>query len=160
MEPSGPELRPDPWPDRLGRLGTTCSQVRWQLPPMTSRLPRPTSNRSDAPRFALSADRFTGATAQATLSRLSPYRHSPAERLAHLRAEVRSQRLPCGAQHRVRQWRGLAVAAEHPGDRHHLVIHVLFSVRHGTVPASRSKTALEPAPNVQLTGKPGRYSRE
>src|SRR6201996_2780156 len=30
-------------------FGTACSQVRWQLPPMTSRSPCPTSNRSDVP---------------------------------------------------------------------------------------------------------------
>ena len=31
-------------------FGTACSQVRWQLPPMTSRSPWPTSNRSEPPR--------------------------------------------------------------------------------------------------------------
>jgi hypothetical protein len=80
-------------------FGTACSQVRWQLPPMTSRSPCPTSYRRDGPpprgrsASARGAPSDTMATmvssrlprpivspCQATLSRPSRYRHSPAVR--------------------------------------------------------------------------------
>jgi error-prone DNA polymerase len=81
-------------------FGTACSQVRWQLPPMTSRSPCPTSNRSGreppsrgrsrsgrgvpsdkiATMVSSRLPRPIVSPCQATLSRPSRYRHSPAVR--------------------------------------------------------------------------------
>ena len=136
-------------------FGTACSQVRWQLPPMTSRSPWPTSNRSEPPRppgprratasrpqqqrprRAQRHDRDDGVLMLAAPDGVAvpgdavpaipvQAQSSRAERLAELRSVVRVQRLPGGGEHRVGQRLVLTVEAEQPGNRHHLVVHVPF----------------------------------
>ena len=119
-------------------FGTACSQVRWQLPPMTSRSPCPISYRRDGaaaprpqrqgPRRAQRQDRHHGVLARAPSGRITvpghavppvPVQAQPRgpERLAQFGPVVRGQRLPRGGQRRVRQRLVLAVKAQQPRAR-------------------------------------------
>ena len=143
--PARAELHADPRSDRLGRLrhgvlpGALAAAAHDQQVAVTDLEPqrRATAPRAQQqrPRRAQRHDGDHGVLGPAAPDRVAVPGHAvPSvpvqaqargpERLAELRAVVRVERLPRGGQHRVGQRRVLAVEAEQPGDRHHLVVHV------------------------------------
>ena len=125
-------------------MGTACSQVRWQLPPITSRSPWPRSCRSAVAAAARAQqqragraerdDRDHGVLGAAAPDRVAvprdavpavPVQAQPGgqERLAELGGVVLAERLPGLVQHGIGKRRPLGVEADQPGDVDHLVIH-------------------------------------